>query len=221
MERIPQIDPVALLGFAPTAAYLALDAIVSVRAAIAGAVVAGVIAWLAQRRLRPSIRVVRWLGALSASFMIAFGVVGLIEEDGSLFWASDAVDNFVIGGLFLLSALFRRPIVSPVLRELFPLIAERIPAEHGVWMKVTIAWGLKIVLSGLLRLWLLDQLDANTYAWIRIPIGWPINIALFAWTFHIVDRTMKDIAIARGREWMQSGSDEVGEVVADAEVVER
>ena len=217
VERIPQIDPVALLGFGPTAAYLAFDALIGVRAAIAGAVIAGIIAWLVQRRLRPNIRVVRWLGVISASFMIAFGLAGLISEDGSLFWTSDAVDNFVIGGLFLVSALIGRPIVSPVLRELFPLIAERVPADHRVWMKVTIVWGIKIVLSGLLRLWLLDQVDANTYAWIRLPIGWPINIVLFAWTFYVVDQAMKEVAIERGR----ARSGDAGEVVADAEVAER
>ncbi len=229
LERIPQIDPVAVLGFGPTGAYLALNAIGGVRAAIAGAVVVGVIVWIVQRRLRPDIRVVRWLGMLSAALMIAFGVAGLIEEDGTLFWTSDAVDNFVIGGLFLFSALIGRPIVGPVLRELFPVIAERLPAQHRVWMKVTIVWGLKIVLSGLLRLWLLDQVDASTYAWIRLPIGWPINIVLFAWTFYVVDRAMQDAAIARGRErpGADSGSgsgpnsSDAGEVVGDAEVVER
>ena len=223
VEQFPQIDPVALLGLGPTAAYLAMDALIGVRAAIAGAVVVGVIAWVVQRRLRPNIRVVRWLGMLGAAFMVGFGIAGLVAGDGKLFWASDFVDNFVIGGLFLLSAIVGRPIISPVLRELFPMIAERVPADHRVWMKITLVWGVKVVISGLLRMWLLDQVDANTYAWLRLPIGWGLNVVLFAWTFYVIDRTMKEVAIERGRSKSDKAgsSDEVGEVVSQSELSKR
>ncbi|MDE2890994.1 MAG: septation protein IspZ [Chloroflexota bacterium] len=217
VERIPQVDPVAVLGVGPTAAYLLFDAVVGVRAAIAAAVVVGVVVYVVQRRLRPQIMVVRWLMVFSVCFNVGFGVWGLIEADGKVYWARDFVDNFVLGGVFLVSVLIGRPIVSAVIREVFPAIREQLPSDHRVWVRLTIVWGLYIALSGVLRWWVLDQVSAETYALIRLPLGWGLGAVLMIWTFSTVSRAMREFALERGR----SESGDPGEVVADTEVSER
>ena len=215
LESFPQIDPVVLLGFAPVALYLLFDNFVSVRAAIAASVVSAVIVFAVQRRLRPKVRIVFLISMLGLSLMILFGILGLIWDDGSLFWTSDPVDDFVTSAIFLGSVLIGRPIVGPFVRELFPQLADRLPGEHRVWRTITIVWGLKMLATGFLRLWLLDEIETDTYVWIRTLIAWPINLALFLWTFDRIKKAMDEIRLQRLRT-----SADASEVVADAEVRE-
>ncbi len=220
-EGIPQVDPVAVLGVAPTISYLIFDAVAGVRAAIAAAVIVGVVVYLVQRRLRPQITVVRWLMVFSVCFNVGFGVWGLIEADGKVYWARDFVDNFVLGGVFLLSVIVGRPIVSAVVRETFPDIREQMPADHRVWIRLTIVWGLYIALAGVLRWWILDQVSASTYAIIRLPLGWGMGAVLLLWTFSTVGRAMREVALQRVRPDADPDSGDAGEVVAESEVAER
>ena len=220
LESIPQIDPVVLLGFAPVAIYLLFDRFWDVRPAIAGAVIVAAIVFVVQRRLRPKARVVFMISMLGLGLMIAFGIAGLIWDDGNLFWTADPVDDFATATIFLSSVVLGRPIVGPFARELFPDLADRLPGEHRVWRTITIVWGLKMLATGVLRLWLLDELDAGTYVWIRTLIAWPINLALFYWTLQRIRVAMAEIALARPRT-DSDGSGDVGEVVAQAEVAER
>jgi len=227
IDRIPQVDPVAILGVGPTVAYLLFNGVIGVRAAIAAAVIAGVIVYIVQRRLRPQITVVRWLMVFSVCFNVGFGVWGLIEADGKVYWARDFVDNFVLGGIFVISVFIGRPIVSAVVRETFPDIRQKMPADHRVWTRLTIVWGLYIALAGVLRWWILDQVSAETYAWIRLPLGWGLGAVLMLWTFNTVSRAMAEVALLRARSSSDPDSDpdpdsdDAGEVVADSEVAER
>ena len=224
-DSIPQVDPVALLGAGPTIAYLVLNAIGGVRPAIAAAVVVGVAVYIIQRRLRPQITVVRWLMVFSVCFNVGFGVWGLIEGDGKVYWARDFIDNFVLGGVFLLSVIVGRPLVSALVRETFPEIRGRMPSDHRVWIQLTIVWGLYIALAGVLRWWLLDQVSANTYALIRLPLGWGMGAVLMVWTFGALSRAMREVSLQRQRAdsdpGSSPGSGDASEVVADSEVAER
>jgi len=221
IERMPRVDPVAVLGIAPTLSYLVLDAVAGVRAAIAAAVIAGLVIYIVQRRLRPQITVVRWLMVFSVCFNVGFGVWGLIEADGKVYWARDFVDNFVLGGVFLLSVLLGRPIVSAVVRETFPDIGEQMPADHRVWTRLTIVWGLYIALAGVLRWWILDQVSAGTYALIRLPLGWGLGAVLMIWTFNAVSRAMRETALQRLRSGSEPDLGDPGEVVSESEIVKR
>ena len=221
IERMPRVDPVAVLGIAPTLSYLILDAVAGVRAAIAAAVIAGLVIYIVQRRLRPQITVVRWLMVFSVCFNVGFGVWGLIEADGKVYWARDFVDNFVLGGVFLLSVLLGRPIVSAVVRETFPDIGEQMPADHRVWTRLTIVWGLYIALAGVLRWWILDQVSAGTYALIRLPLGWGLGAVLMIWTFNAVSRAMRETALQRLRSGSEPDLGDPGEVVSESEIAKR
>ncbi len=221
IERMPRVDPVAVLGIAPTLSYLVLDAVAGVRAAIAAAVIAGLVIYIVQRRLRPQITVVRWLMVFSVCFNVGFGVWGLIEADGKVYWARDFVDNFVLGGVFLLSVLLGRPIVSAVVRETFPDIGEQMPADHRVWTRLTIVWGLYIALAGVLRWWILDQVSAGTYALIRLPLGWGLGAVLMIWTFNAVSRAMRETALQRLRSGSEPDLGDPGEVVSESEIAKR
>ena len=216
-DSIPQVDPIAVLGAAPTLSYLIFNAIAGVRGAIAAAVIVGVAVYLIQRRYRPQIQVVRWLMVFSVAFNVGFGIWGLIEDDGKVYWARDFVDNFVLGGVFLLTVLLGRPIVSALVRETFPSIRERIAEDHRVWVQLTIVWGLFIALAGVLRWWVLDQVSADTYALIRLPLGWGLGMVLMWWSFGTISRAMRETALQPS----PSGSADPDEVVADAEIRER
>ena len=223
-DSIPQVDPVAVLGAAPTLSYLIFNAIAGVRPAIAAAVIVGVAVYAIQRHFRPQITMVRWLMVFSVAFNVGFGVWGLIEGDGKVYWARDFIDNFVLGGVFLISVFLGRPIVSALVRETFPDLRERMPADHRVWIRLTIVWGLYIALAGVLRWWILDQVSAGTYALIRLPLGWGLGVVLMLWTFSSLRRAMREVALERLRAEpadSSSTSDDAGEVIPDPEIAER
>ena len=229
LESIPQIDPVVLLGFAPVALYLLFDRIWDVRAAIASAVIAAVVVFIVQRRLRPRARVVYMISMLGLALMIGFAIAGLIWEDGHLFWTADPVDDFATAAIFLGSVLLGRPIVGPFARELFPQLADRLPGEHRVWRTITIVWGLKMLATGFFRLWLLDTIETDTYVWVRTLVAWPINLALFLWTLDRIRKATDASALGRARATTlptdnrsnDARSNDASEVIAEAEVAER
>ena len=230
MARIPQADPVVLLGIAPTILYILIDRLIDTRPAIAVCVVSAVVVFIYQRRKLPRTSVVFLLGVLGAILMITTGILGLIEDSDKTFWTFDPIEDFIVGGIFLISVLIRRPIVSSVARELFPELRQRVPAAHRVWTLITVVWGVKILATGFFRLWFLDVLeggldmwifgtwDVSDWAWLRTVTGGGINIVLFLWTVQRLRRASQELQIAAGRA---ERSDDSGEVVAQAEVVER
>ena len=220
-ELFPQIDPIAVLGAAPTLSYLVFNAVGGARAAIAAAVIVGIVVYVVQRRLRPQITVVRWLMVFGVCFNVAFGIWGLIEEDGKVYWARDFVDNFALGAVFVISVFVGRPIVSAVVREVWPGFRDQLPPDHRVWNQLTIGWGLYIALAGVLRWWILDQVSAETYALIRLPLGWGLGAVLMIWSFAAVRRVIREAARERLREQLRKDLDDARKVVADAEVSER
>ena len=210
LESVPSVDPVVTLSFAPVAVYLLVDWIADARPAIAASLAAAIAAVLIQRRLRRQVGVVFRLAMLGLAVFIASGIAGLVLDSGKALWASDPIEDFLVGGIFALSVLLRRPILSPLIRELFPQIAARLPPEHRVFMLLTAVWAVKILLMGVLRIWLLDTLEVNTYVWLRTVVGWPINAVLLLWTVQRIQRAMREQSLLAA-EAKPGGS---GEMVA-------
>ncbi len=236
MAKIPQADPVVVLGIAPTVLYILIDRMIDTRPAIAVCVVSAIAVFLYQRRKLPRTSVVFLLGVLGSILMIITGVWGLIEDSDKTFWTFDPIEDFIVGGIFLASVMLRRPIVSAVVRELFPAMRDRVPADHGVWTLITAVWGVKIVATGFFRLWFLDVLeggldvwilgtwDVSDWAWLRTVTGGGVNVVLFLWTLQRLKVASDRLAIETGRSGRtasDTASDDPGEVVADAEVAER
>ncbi len=233
MQKIPQADPVVVLGIAPTVLYILIDRLIDTRPAIAVCVVSAIAVFLYQRRKLPRTSVVFLLGVLGSILMIITGILGLIEDSDKTFWTFDPIEDFIVGGIFLISVLVGRPIVSSVVRELFPSLRERVPARHRVWTLITVVWGVKILATGFFRLWFLDVLedgldvwilgtwDVSDWAWLRTVTGGGVNVVLFIWTVHRLRAASRQLAIAEGRAHRPDSSDDSGEVVAETEVVER
>ena len=237
MDKIPQADPVVLLGIAPTVLYILVDRLIDTRPAIAVCVISAIAVFLYQRRKLPRTSVVFLLGVLGAILMIITGVLGLINDSDKTFWTFDPIEDFIVGGIFLVSVLVGRPIVSSVVRELFPSLRERVPARHSVWTLITLVWGVKIVATGFFRLWFLDVLeggldvwilgtwDVSDWAWLRTVTGGGVNIVLFLWTIQRLkvagDRLTLEAARAEHSQLDATDSGDASEVVADSEVTER
>lgn len=230
MAKIPQADPVVLLGIAPTLLYILVDRLIDTRPAIAVCVVSAVAVFLYQRRKLPRTSVVFLLGLLGSILMIITGVIGLIEDSDKTFWTFDPIEDFIVGGIFLISVIARRPIVGPLVRELFPTLRQRVPAEHSVWMLITVVWCVKILATGVFRLWFLDVLEGgldmwilgtwsvSDWAWLRTVTGGGVNAVLFVWTIQRLRVASQKLAIAEGRSDRLDGA---GEVVAESELAER
>lgn len=232
MTKIPQADPVVLLGIAPTVLYILIDRLIDTRPAIAVCVASAIAVFLYQRRKLPRTSVVFLLGVLGSVLMIITGVLGLIQDSDKTFWTFDPIEDFIVGGIFLASVLLGRPIVSSVVRELFPSLRDRVPADHSVWTLITVVWGVKILATGFFRLWFLDVLeggldvwilgtwDVSDWAWLRTVTGGGVNVVLFVWTVQRLKVVSDRLAIESGRAAARESGD-AGEVVADPEVAER
>ncbi len=209
-----------LLGALPVILYIVVDRLIDTRPAIGLCVVCTVGVFWYQKRTLSRTSVVFLLGALGSVLMIATGILGMVQDSAKTFWTFDPIEDFLVGGLFLLSALIRRPIVGPVLRELFPDMRRTLPSEHRIWLTITSVWAIKNLAMGAFRVWLLDSLgagmdmwilgvwDIDDYVWLRIVVGWPINIVLFGWVFYVVRRTVRqELAVQPAPATKNSGSD--------------
>jgi hypothetical protein len=110
------------------------------------------------------------------------GLVGIIWDSPKAYLASGPVSDFLFVGVYLVSILIHKPLIGGVSRELFPLIAGRIPIENRVFVIWSFAWGAFNLAQGFIRWWMLEELSVGEYlVWSRV-VFWPVSTALFLGT---------------------------------------
>ncbi|WP_051325986.1 DUF3159 domain-containing protein [Glycomyces tenuis] len=155
---------------------------------LAAASAVGIAVWRAARK-----ETVRY--ALNGLFGIALGAF--------LAWRSDDARDFYLPGIiwgavygvgFIVSAIFRHPIVGWV----YAVIAQGGKKEWrqnkrlvDVLCWITVLWGVVFILKNAARIWLY-QIDADTaLGWVTLFGGTPVTVALTALTIWVVRRTLK------------------------------
>ncbi len=113
-------------------------------------------------------------------FILLRGIAGIVTRSDAVYFGPAILNNFLIGGTFLLSVLFRTPLIGLVARAFYPFPAavRRHPTFHRVFRNVTLAWATFLIASGTFQVWLLATQSTNTFVTLRAAVGWPVGIAL-------------------------------------------
>lgn len=174
-----------LSGILPSAAFLLLNSVTTTQIAI----VVSFVAALAVFAFNPGSGVIRALSILSFLVVFASAVVGLALGSGKAFVAQNLVGDFLIAAIFTGSVLIHRPMIGAIAREMVPAMKPIMAIDHPVFVRLTLVnVGVNLV-SGVLRLWLLDALTENQYVIASRVLGFPLGVAYFAYAYREITRT--------------------------------
>jgi intracellular septation protein A len=118
----------------------------------------------------------------SLGFVLLRGVAGVLTRSDAVYFGPGIVNNFVIAAAFAVSVVVRRPIVgyiAPVFYR-FPDVVQKHPTYTKVFGRLTLAWALLQLATGLFQVWLIVNASTNTYVLLRTVTSLPLMIALFA-----------------------------------------
>ncbi|THV42644.1 DUF3159 domain-containing protein [Glycomyces buryatensis] len=159
---------------------------------IAAASALGIAAWRAARK--ESMR-----HALNGLFGIALGAwLAWRSEDARNFYLPGIIQGGIYGVLLIVSALVRHPVIGWI----YAIVAQGGKKEWrqnkplvDVLSRITILWGVVFLLKNALRAWLY-YVDSGALGLVTLFGGWPVTIALTAFTIWAVRRKMRDVEAA-------------------------
>ena len=139
------------------------------------------------------------IGYLAIGGIVVVGgaaLVGLVLDSDKAFLANDPVNDFIGVALFLGSVAIRRPLVGLIACEIFPKLTALVEPKHRVFYVLTVLWAVQNLGTGIIRIFLLEELSVDGYIlWSRV-ITWPIALALFALSAYMVGRVAQDRRLA-------------------------
>lgn len=176
-----------LLSIAPVVAFLVVSRGADAWVAVAAGFGASVLVFVLTRRDR-LIGVLSLFGLAVVGLSAALGVVWNSER---AYLASGPASDFLFVPLYLASVWLRRPLVGSIVHELFPGRFAVIPANHNVFVRLSLAWAGFDVIHGVVFTVLLMNLGVVEYVvWSRV-IGWPMTGTMLVMSFLTVQRTAK------------------------------
>jgi len=121
------------------------------------------------------------LAWITLFFAVTRGAIGLLSGSGVLYFLPDVLNNFLYGGILLVTVAVRRPAIGLAARAFYPFppVVRRHPRFRQVFNRLTLAWAGWLIGSGLVQLWLLLTVDPATFAIARRVISIPGMIGLF------------------------------------------
>ena len=118
----------------------------------------------------------------SLGFVLLRGVAGVLTRSDAVYFGPAIVNNFVIATAFAVSVVVRRPIVgyiAPVFYR-FPDAVRKHPTYTKVFGRLTLAWAVLQMATGLFQVWLITNTSTNTYVLMRSVVSIPLMVGLFA-----------------------------------------
>lgn len=178
------------LSFLPVAAFLIVGRFADTRIAIGAGFAMALVVFLRTRHSG----VIGQLAVGGIAIVGGAALVGVVIDSDKAFLASDPISDFLWVAAFGLSVLLGRPLMGIIVREMFPGAREWLPERHRVFVWLSVAWALQNILTAAIRIVLLDSLSAEGYIlWSRV-ITWPLNVALFALSYYVIWRAIRERA---------------------------
>jgi len=140
------------------------------------------LAWMAGAMWwrRSAQRPISWLLVLGLAIMTIKTGITLATGNTFIYFVQPVVVDLLVSGVFLGSLLSARPIVARLAPDFFPMdavIAAR-PAIRGLFRRLTLLWGLVILVKGVVTMWLLTSL--STVDFVLIKGGAILTLTLLA-----------------------------------------
>ena len=117
-------------------------------------------------------------------FACTKAAAGLASQNTTVYLAWPSLENLVYGTAFFASALLGKPLLALFAQRLYPIPppVQSSPAFRRAFLVASSAWLVGHSLRAVVRLWLLAHLPLGLYLIADTVAGWPINIALVAFT---------------------------------------
>jgi len=129
------------------------------------------LAWMAGAMWwrRSAQRPISGLLVLGLAIMTIKTGITLATGNTFIYFVQPVVVDLLVSGVFLGSLLSARPIVARLAPDFFPMdavIAAR-PAIRGLFRRLTLLWGLVILVKGVVTMWLLTSLSTVDFVLIK------------------------------------------------------
>lgn len=162
----------------PITLFAVLNSTVGIASAIAASTVwaLGMGVYRLTRQGQSSVFI--WVGL---AYVLVRGVAGLTTHSKIVFFGPGVVQGGLIGVVFFVSLLFRRPAVGYIAPIIYPFeeFVRRHDAYRRAFTRLTLMWAVYLVAKALLDVWLLNTLSASAFVVVRSVIAWPMLIGLF------------------------------------------
>jgi intracellular septation protein A len=141
--------------------------------------------------------VVATLALLGMVIVGGSAIVGLILDSDKAYLASDAGRDFLMTTIALGSLIVGRPLVGVVTREVFPRLGRVLDEDHRVFIYLTLGFALLNLLTGGIRIVLLQELSITQYIVFSRVVTFPINMAFFVFGAVLVYKSAQTEAATR------------------------
>ena len=192
---IPNYDPWVGLSILPVLLYVLVLELFGTRAAIGAGFGSAVVVFFVQRRVQPNRGAIFWLAVLALVLLAGGSIVGWILDSDKAFFAASPVGDFITAAIFAGSLLLGRPLMGMVVREVFPGVREKLPADDRAFFKITAIFAMENLIMGIVRVWLLDEVSASVFPWISRGVGIPLRLALVWWSYQLIQRSIRRRAV--------------------------
>ncbi len=124
-------------------------------------------------------------------FLIVSGsaIVGLAASSAKAFAAQNIYTDFIMVAVCLGSIAIGKPIVGAVARQGVPALRTAMDPQHRVFVYLTLAFMTINIITGILRIFLLGELDTNAYVLISRAVGLPFSVAFLVACYFAIKRT--------------------------------
>jgi hypothetical protein len=165
----------------PVVLFVGLDAAAGLVAAMAAATAwaVGLAAWRILRGSRPGI----WLWA-ALGYVLVRGLAGMLTQSKVVFFGPGVAQTGLIGLLFVVSVVARRPAVGYIAPVIYPFedFVRRHPAYRRAFTHLTLIWAAYLLAHVVLDVWLLKSVSASAYVVVRSAVTWPMLLLLFVFS---------------------------------------
>jgi len=181
-------------GFGPIIAFYVGWKISGLAIGIGLATAVGVLAYRLARRADRSGNMAK----MALGFVVIQAVVGLLSNSAVVYLGQSVLTSGALGLVFLGSVALGRPLAGVFAQDTFPFPEEiRTSATfRRVFGRVSLVWGLYLVVRAVLRMVVLTNASVDAYVAVNAATGAPLMAALMAWSLWYGHR-----GIAGSNEW--------------------
>jgi intracellular septation protein A len=181
-------------GFGPVIGFYVGWKAVGLMLGIVLATAIGLLAYWAARREERTGNMAK----LALGFVLLQAIVGLISNSATAYLAQPVLLSGGLGIAFLVSALMGRPLAGVFAEETYPFPPEVRASDtfRQVFGRVSIGWGVYLLLRSAVRIVVLTQTSVDAYVAINFATGAPLMALMMTWSFWYGVRGFR-----RSEEW--------------------
>ena len=138
------------------------------------------------------------MARVALGMVLIQALVGIIANDARVFLAQPVLLNAIYGIVFLVSAAIGRPLASLFASELqeFPPEVKASGDLPSVFGRISVAWGVFLLLRSVIRLLTLTTWSVEGYLLVNVATGVPLMAGMMTWSIWYGFRGFR-----RSEEW--------------------